>query len=117
MNAADAEQLIFNWCTREARGTESARILASLYIFCHVADDPRLLSLGDPRLLDVSQRKWADVLIQGCIQKGFNMPHDRVLILKEIYGSGHLEKWLGIGSKSKILESGQGAIGTYRITK
>jgi hypothetical protein len=92
VNPADAEQLIFDWCTREARGAESARILASIYILCHVADDLRLLSLGDPRAFDARQRKWADALIQGCIQEGFNVPHERVLKLKDIYGLGHLER-------------------------
>jgi hypothetical protein len=79
-----AEALIYAWCTREARGSPSARALAAVYASTYL-DSARLLRFTDLRVLDDTRLQWAITLIKGYVEQAIVVPWARAVALVALY--------------------------------
>lgn len=84
VNAVEAEQLVYCWCTGEARGTHSAQALAAVYASTY-NDDARILRFADLRSLDDIRLDWALALIRGYVEGDLHIPWARVVALSALY--------------------------------
>lgn len=82
--AAEVEQCVYHWCTREARGTHSARALAAIYASLHL-DGSRLLRFADLRALDDVRLEWALTLMRGYVEGSLTVPWARAVALVSLY--------------------------------
>ena len=80
----EAEALVYAWCTREGRGTPSARALAAVYASTYL-DGSRLLRFIDLRTLDDTRLQWAITLIKGYVEGGIVVPWARAVALVALY--------------------------------
>lgn len=83
-SSVDVEQLIYQWCTSEARGTHSAQALAAVYASTYM-DGDRLLRFADLRSLDDERLEWALALLRGYVQGSVKVPWNRVIALIALY--------------------------------
>ena len=83
-NVTEVERLVYNWCTSESRGTDSARALATIYASTYL-DGARLLRFADLRALDDIRLKWALTLIQGYVEGTVRVPWPRAVALVALY--------------------------------
>lgn len=84
MNAEEAARYTYDWCTKEARGTSSARTLAEIYVSTYM-DKIRLIRFTDLRALDDPQREWALTLIREYSEGKFHATYDRAMELVDLY--------------------------------
>ena len=84
VRAAEAEQCAYRWCTKEARGSHSARTLAAVYASIYM-DQACLLRFADLRVLDDTRFEWAMTLIRGYVEGAINVPWDKVVALSALY--------------------------------
>ncbi len=84
VSAVEAEQLVYRWCTGEARGTHSAQALAAVYASTYI-DDARILRFADLRSLDDTRLEWALALIRGYVEGDVQVPWSRALALVALY--------------------------------
>ena len=82
--AAKAEQCAYRWCTKEARGTHSARTLAAVYASIYL-DQACLLRFADLRVLDDTRLEWAMTLIRAYVEGAVSVPWDKVVALTALY--------------------------------
>ena len=82
--AAEAEQCAYRWCTKEARGSHSARTLAAVYASIYL-DEAYLLRFADLRVLDDTRFEWAMTLIRGYVEGAISVPWDKVVALTALY--------------------------------
>ncbi|MCB1715432.1 MAG: hypothetical protein KDK04_22230 [Candidatus Competibacteraceae bacterium] len=82
--AAEAERCAYRWCTAEARGSLSARTLATVYASIHL-DQARLLRFADLRVLDDKRLEWALTLIRGYVEGAIRVPWARAVALAALY--------------------------------
>jgi hypothetical protein len=80
----EAEQLVYDWCTCESRGTGSARALAAIYASTYLDETP-LLRFGELRTLDDVRLEWALALIQGYVEGSVRIPWPRAVALVALY--------------------------------
>lgn len=80
----EAEQLVYDWCICESRGTRSARVLAAIYVSIYLDETP-LLRFGELRTLDDVRLEWALALIQGYVEGRVRIPWPRAVALVAIY--------------------------------
>jgi hypothetical protein len=83
-DSADVEQLIYRWCTSEARGSHSAQALAAIYASTYM-DGARLLRFADLRALDDERLEWAVTLLRGYVQGAVKVPWARAVALVALY--------------------------------
>ena len=84
IDPVEAENLVYAWCTREARGTPSARALAAVYASTYM-DGSRLLRFTELRTLDDTRLQWAITLIRGYVQHNIVVPWARAVALVALY--------------------------------
>jgi hypothetical protein len=87
-NGVEVEQLIYRWCTSEARGTHSAQALAAIYASTYM-DGARLLRLADLRALDDIRLEWALTLLRAYVQGNIKVPWARAVALIALYDLYH----------------------------
>lgn len=80
----EAEQLVYNWCIKESRGSRSARALAAIYASMYMDQVP-MLRFIDLRTLDDIRLRWAIALIQGYVEGKLRVPLPRALALVALY--------------------------------
>jgi hypothetical protein len=80
----EVEKLVYEWCTRESRGTTSARALAAVYASAYLDHVP-LLRFMDLRTLDDIRLEWAMALIQGYVEGKLHIPWPRAVALVALY--------------------------------
>lgn len=84
VDPAEAEKLIYNWCTCEARGSPSAQALAAVYASTYM-DGSRLLRMSNLRVLDDKRLDWALALIRGYVDGVVTIPWARAVALVALY--------------------------------
>lgn len=84
LSPAQAERLVYRWCTGEARGSHSARTLAAVYASTYL-DETRLWRLSDLRVLDDERLEWALTLIRGYVEGRLHIPWARAVALAALY--------------------------------
>ncbi|GEM_PF-2440425 len=84
LSPAQAERLVYRWCTGEARGSHSARALAAVYASTYL-DGERLWRLADLRVLDDERLEWALTLIRGYVEGRLHVPWARAVALAALY--------------------------------
>lgn len=84
IDPAEAERLIYNWCTCEARGSPSAQALAAVYAGIYM-DGSRLLRLSSLRVLDDTRLEWALALMRGYVDGALTIPWARAVALVALY--------------------------------
>ncbi|MFO1351969.1 MAG: hypothetical protein U1F68_15350 [Gammaproteobacteria bacterium] len=84
VSTAEAEQLIYRWCTGEARGSHSAQALAAVYASTYL-DGARLLCFTHLRALDDVRLEWALALIRGYVDGSLAVPWPRAVALAALY--------------------------------
>ena len=84
IDAAEAESLVYDWCTSEARGSPSAAALAAVYASTYM-DGARLLRFCNLRTLDDTRLEWALALIHGYVEGGLQVPWARAVALVALY--------------------------------
>lgn len=83
-DATELERLVYDWCTSESRGTDSARALAAVYASTYM-DELRLLRFADLRALDDIRLKWALAMIQGYVEGRVMVPWPKAVALVALY--------------------------------
>jgi|APFre7841882590_1041340.scaffolds.fasta_scaffold21436_2 hypothetical protein len=83
-DTTEVEKLVYDWCTSESRGTDSARALAAVYASTYI-DGSRLLRFADLRALDDIRFGWAMALIQGYVEGTVTVPWPRAVALVALY--------------------------------
>lgn len=78
------ERLVYNWCTREARGSPSGRALAAVYASTYIDGVP-LVCFRELRTLDDTRMKWAVTLIHGYVEGTLRVPWARAVALVALY--------------------------------
>lgn len=84
VDPSQVERLVYNWCTTESRGTESARALAAIYASLYM-DQARLLRFIDLQALDDIRLEWALTLIKGYVEGEISVPWARAVALVALY--------------------------------
>ncbi len=84
IDSNEAEGLVYRWCTREARGSHSARALAAIYASTYM-DEARMLQFIDLKVLDDTRFEWAMALIQGYVEGTLVVPWPRAVALVALY--------------------------------
>lgn len=84
VHSKDTEKMVYRWCTREARGTPSAKALAAIYASTYM-EDARLLRFTDLRALDDTRLEWAIDLITGYVEGQIEVPWPRAVTLVALY--------------------------------
>ncbi len=80
----DIESHVYDWCTREARGSPSARALAAIYASTYMDSVP-LVNFRDLRALDDTRMDWAVKLIRGYVEGSVQVPWPRAVALVALY--------------------------------
>ena len=84
LSGAEAERLVYQWCTSEARGTLSAQALAAVYASTYM-DGARLLRFVDLKTLDDERLEWAIALLKGYVDGHIDVPWSRAMALMALY--------------------------------
>lgn len=78
------ERLVYDWCTREARGSPSGRALAAVYASIYVDGVP-LVRFRELRALDDTRMQWAVAMIRGYVEGTLQVPWARAVALVALY--------------------------------
>lgn len=84
IDPTEAERLVYEWCTRQARGARSARALAAIYASTYM-DEYHLMKFQDLRALDATRMTWAISLIRGYVEQSYSVPWPRAVALVALY--------------------------------
>ena len=84
IDVTEVEGLVYNWCTRDARGSPSAQALAAVYASTYM-NSARLLRFSNLRALDDTRLEWALALIRGYVEGSLTVPWPRAVALVALY--------------------------------